>query len=169
MKNWMELSSMEHRKVWERLYKEFRFNPSVTSFPSFNVPPPFKKYNISSYLNWTGDMRIFIDIYSDLELKSLHAFKALIHKDEFMYAIDWQHPSYWINPHLEFPKSQFDEWIVPIFPNGDYYFFIQKNFEWGLLGHPWEKTITIFGKELLEQFNMHQPRMLHHIVDQEEE
>lgn len=41
MKNWKELSSMEERKVWERLYKEFRFNLRMTSFPSYKVPHPY--------------------------------------------------------------------------------------------------------------------------------
>lgn len=59
MENWIELSSMEDSKVWERFYKQFRFNPSMTSFPSYKVFRPFRKYDISSYLNWTGDMQTF--------------------------------------------------------------------------------------------------------------
>lgn len=99
MENWFKLSSKEDNKAWEKLYKEFRYNPSMTSFPAFKIPCPYIKYNISSYLNWTEDMETFDEIYDDLELKSLHAFQALVHKGEYMYALDWQHPSYWINPH----------------------------------------------------------------------
>lgn len=63
-------------------------------------------------------------------------------------------------------KNEFDEWTVPIFPNGDYYFFIHKDFEWGYLGHPWERTITVFGKELIKGFEKHRPRMFQKILRQ---
>ncbi|PUB08164.1 uncharacterized protein DUF2716 [Paenisporosarcina sp. OV554] len=62
-------------------------------------------------------------------------YQELTQKNEYMYAVDWQHPGYWITPRLEFPKSEFNEWTVPIFPNGDYWdtlgkrpsLFLEKN------------------------------------------
>ncbi|WP_246426664.1 DUF2716 domain-containing protein [Paenibacillus rhizosphaerae] len=30
-----------------------------------------------------------------------------------------------------------------IHPDGDYHFFFARDFSWGILGHPWEETITI--------------------------
>lgn len=94
----------------------------------------------------------------------MSAFRKLTTKDEYIYALDWQHPCYWINPFLEFPKDELDEWIIPIFPNGDYYFFIQKNFSWGFLGHPWEKSITLFWKELIQAFEENKPKMFNTVV-----
>ncbi|PUB08211.1 DUF2716 domain-containing protein [Paenisporosarcina sp. OV554] len=166
MENWIELSALEYKEVWDRIYDEFNFEPSISNFPSFEVPNPFITYDISPYINWSGDSGTYNEIYNDLEDKSLLVFQELTQKNEYMYAVDWQHPGYWINPRLEFQKSEFDEWIVPVFPNGDYYFFIQKNFEWGFLGHPWEETITIFGKELIKGFEKHQPRMFQKILRQ---
>ena len=80
--------------------------------------------------------------------------------------MDWQHECYWIDPCLEFEKDEFDELKVPVFPNGDYYFFIHKDFEWGYLGHPWEKTITIFGEGLITGFEKHQPKMFQKVLRQ---
>lgn len=97
MENRVELSTLEYKEVWDRIYDDFNFEPSISNFPSFDVPKPFITYDVSSYINWSGD----IDTYNE-------------------------HPGYWINPHLEFSKSEFDGWTVPIFPNGDYYFFIHK-------------------------------------------
>jgi hypothetical protein len=31
-----------------------------------------------------------------------------------------------------------------ILPNGDYHFFLARDFTWGILGYPWKKTITSF-------------------------
>jgi len=166
MKNWIELSSVEYREVWDRIYDKFNFKPSVSNFPSFEVPSPFITYDTSLYSNGSVDIDTYNEIYSEFEEKSLLVFQERIQKNEYLYALDWQHPCYWINPHLEFLKNEFDEWTVPIFPDGDYYFFIHKNFEWGLLGHPWEKTITIFGIELIKGFEEHQPRMLQKILPQ---
>jgi hypothetical protein len=45
-------------------------------------------------------------------------------------------------------------------------FFIDKDFEWGLLGHPWERTITIFGKELIKGFKSHHPLMFQRTLRQ---
>ncbi len=49
-----------------------------------------------------------------------------------------------INAFKEFPRDDLDRWIIPAVPDGDYYFFIQKEFKWGILSHPWEKTITVW-------------------------
>ncbi|MCO0600445.1 DUF2716 domain-containing protein [Peribacillus butanolivorans] len=166
MGNWIELSTLEYKEVWDRIYDAFKFEPGMSDFPSFEVPNPFITYDVSKYLNVSVDLDTYDEIYNDLEEKSLIVFQELTQKNEYMYALDWQHPGYWINPRLEFPKSEFDEWTVPIFPNGDYYFFIHKNFEWGLLGHPWERTITIFGKELIKVFEKHQPKMFQKILRQ---
>ncbi|ETT85368.1 DUF2716 domain-containing protein [Viridibacillus sp. FSL R5-0477] len=162
MKNWLELTNAEDEKVWNKIYDELKFEPSTTNLPSFKVPTPFITYDISLYFGkYKG-----LDAYDDLEEKALLVFQECTSVDEFIYALDWQHECYWINPYLEFQKNEFDEWTVPIFPNGDYYFFIHKDFEWGYLGHPWERTITVFGKELIKGFEKHRPRMFQKILRQ---
>ncbi|MEI4800845.1 DUF2716 domain-containing protein [Bacillus sp. FJAT-51639] len=164
MKNWIELSNKEYEIIWDRIYKEFKFKPSVSQFPSFNVPSPFITYDISKYLNWSGNLNEYDDIYNDLEEKALLAFQEVTQKNEYIYALDWQHDCYWVNPYLEFTKDEFGEWTIPIFPNGDYYLFIHKNLEWAYLGNPWESTITVFGVELLQAFDKHKPRMFNTIL-----
>jgi hypothetical protein len=162
--NWIELTKSEQRTVWKKVHKEFKFKPSISKFPSFVVPSPFITYDISPYLNWSEDKNQYEKIYKDLEDKSLAAFQELMKDNEYFYALDWQHPSYWVNPFLDFPRDEFNEWKIPIFPDGDYYFFIQKDFKWGFLGHPWEKTITVFGKELMQAFEKNNPRMFSKIL-----
>lgn len=162
MENWLELSEAEYEKVWNKMCEVLNFKPSTSNFPSFEVPTPFITYDISIYFEHSNEL----GAYDDLEEKALLVFKENTSRDDYLYALDWQHECYWINPGLEFEKDEFDELKVPVFPNGDYYFFIHKDFEWGYLGHPWEKTITIFGEGLITGFEKHQPKMFQKILRQ---
>ena len=160
--NWITLSSKEKDQIWNKVYKKFKFKPSVSKYPSFKVPQPFITYSVSDYV---GDS-IDLTAYNDLEEKALLAFKELTLSDEYILALDWQHECYWVNTHIPFEKNQFGEWTVPIFPNGDYYFFVEKDFKWGYLGHPWEQSITIFGEELISTFKNHRPNMFQKVLRQ---
>ena len=164
MKNWIPFSNQEYNQIWDRIDREFNFVPSISKFSSFYIPHPFITYNISDYFEDVVD----VNIYDDLEKKALDSFKEITLIDEYIMALDWQHECYWVNPHLEFKRDEFGEWTIPIFPNGDYYFFIQKDFKWGFLGHPWERSITIFGNELINAFENHKPRMFRKILRQGE-
>ncbi|MFX3640069.1 MAG: DUF2716 domain-containing protein [Candidatus Pristimantibacillus sp.] len=55
-------------------------------------------------------------------------------------------------------------WIISIYPDGDYHFFIARDFSWGILGHPWEKTITIYGEKLISYLLKDEPRMLNTVL-----
>ncbi len=37
-----------------------------------------------------------------------------------------------------------------VYPNGDYAICLSEDMNSGTFGHPWEQTICIFGKELIE-------------------
>ncbi|WP_411334578.1 DUF2716 domain-containing protein [Metabacillus indicus] len=156
MSNWFELSSKEDKELYKKIYKKLKFKPSTVEFPSFVVPSPFISYDLSHCL---VDMSQFESLNSDLKNKTLHNLKEVTKKDEFIYGFDWNHASYWVNPHLDFPKTECNEWLVPVFPDGDYYFFLQENLDWGILGHPWEKSITIFGTDLLKAFKNVSPSL----------
>ncbi|CAM4190958.1 hypothetical protein BAMA111019_11320 [Bacillus manliponensis] len=164
MKNWIELSEQEYETIWNTIYTVFQFTPSTSAFPSFEVPSPFVIYDVSPYLDWSGELEELKELYCDLENNSLIVFKELAGKDEYFYALNWQHDCYWVNPFLDFPKDEFDEWLVPPFPNGDYYFFLHKDFKWGYLGHPWEETIKIFGEELIQAFDKYKPMMFQNVL-----
>lgn len=124
MENWLELSEAEYEKVWNKMCEVLNFKPSTSNFPSFEVPTPFITYDISIYFEYSNDL----GAYDELEEKALLVFKENTSRDDYLYALDWQHECYWINPGLEFEKDEFDELKVPVFPNGDYYFFIHKDF-----------------------------------------
>ena len=44
----------------------------------------------------------------------------------------------------------YDAYFPDFYPDGDYYFFVQRDLKWGYLGHPWRREIWIFGVPLLD-------------------
>ncbi|MFD3446716.1 DUF2716 domain-containing protein [Microbacteriaceae bacterium 4G12] len=161
MKNWIELSKKEYKNVWDKIYNEFNFKPSISQFPSFTIPSSYITYDVSIM---PEDLNVIDNLYNELEEKSLIAFQEITQKNEYIYALNWQHACYWINLNLEFPRDEDGEWTIPIFPDGDYHFFIQKDFQWGYLGHPWEKTITVFGDELISAVDKHRPKVFKNVI-----
>lgn len=154
MNKWQLINKEEYNLIWDKIYNELDFIPSINkTVNSFNINHDHIVFDISHI--WGNDD--FQPLYNDLEDKMLQIFKSITEEDEKMYALDWQHDCYVFNPRNSIPKDEFGEWLVPILPDGDYNFFIQKNFEWGYLGHPWQKTITIFGDKLIEAVKLNKP------------
>lgn len=93
-----------------------------------------------------------------------NVFVKCIGNEEYIYALDWQHSAFRYNPRIKIKQRSFyvvDEryghggynaFFPSFFPDGDYYFFISKNLDWGYLGHPWQQKVWVFGKRLIEEF-----------------
>ncbi|ARW08873.1 uncharacterized protein S101359_03895 [Bacillus atrophaeus] len=95
-----------------------------------------------------------VRVLNDLETSILKAFQSCTGNRDVIYALDWQHT---FSPHQAMPKDEFGDWPVPIFPDGDYYFFFHQGFSWWLLGDSWKCTITVFGEELLKAIDKYPP------------
>jgi hypothetical protein len=67
--------------------------------------------------------------------------------DTEMIVLDWQHAAYYLRPAQQ-AYSPFD-WPVPVFPNGDYFIFLTKDFREGTFGHPWEETLCVMGARMV--------------------
>ena len=161
MDGWILLKDEEEEKVWSRFYKDFRFRPSTKISPAFSPPSPFIKYDISECHDE--------ELIRDLEVKSVKAFQQCTQQGERIYALDWQHDCYLFDARLEFPKHvswRVDnrDWIVSIHPDGDYHFFLARDFSWGVLGHPWENTITLYREKFIHSLAKEQPLMLQKVV-----
>ncbi|MFT8321110.1 MAG: DUF2716 domain-containing protein [Bacillus sp. (in: firmicutes)] len=156
MNNWTMLSTNQNDLLWEIVSARIRFRPSIKKsrfLKPFQVPEPFIVYDISSYY----DNKEADKLINDLENKTWKVFLECTLVNEKIYALDYQHPGYLVDPRKPMDRNEFNEWIVPVFPNGDYYFFFQENFEWGILGHPWRKEMTIFGEKLIDSYKKHMP------------
>lgn len=152
---WVLLPDDEYNKVWDRIYADFRFSPSiVNNHPAFLFSMPVDVYDISQSNLYQGNEQ------SNMTMKAI--FIGCMNDDDFMYALDWQHSCYRYNPRILVAKENptfiydkryfgggYNAYFPEFYPNGDYYFFISKSFSWGYLTHPWLKKAWVFGESLM--------------------
>jgi len=161
---WCILKDDEYEKVWNKVYSDFKFSPSTKkNICPFTFKTSVDIYDISTSLIWHDN--------AETNEKIRLAFVECINDDDYMYALDWQHTSFRYNPRIidrfEYPvfvkyeipiKSEsalwdgYNVWFPTFYPNGDYYFFIAKNFTWGYFTHPWLKKAYVFGSCLRRGF-----------------
>jgi hypothetical protein len=144
MLNFKELNKLEYLNVWDQFYHLFHFKPSVNQFPAIISDLPQLKFDIKD---------CFVPSYNvkKLEEYAINIFKKISKKNEKFYALDWQHNCYEFNPRLLIDRNEFDEWIIPVLPNGDYFIFMTKDFRNLWFGHPWEQTITLIGFDIVKE------------------
>jgi uncharacterized protein DUF2716 len=155
---WLELQEKEYDVVWDRFYDQFSFRPSTKpeDWPGIREPMPSVTYSIAGIY---GDPIRFLALLQDLNLNALRAFREVLRPDQRLYALEWQSTSYWFFPHQEFSAEIAESWLIPPLPNGDYYIFLEQDFGFGWFGHPWEKTICVFGEPLLSSVERFRPRI----------
>ncbi len=164
LKMWSILDECECTKIWNKIYKDFKFCPCMnTDVIHFEYKMPMDVYDISTSLIWCDN--------EEINEKIRISFIECLKDEPYMYALDWQHTSFRYNPrisdNLEYPvlikyeepiKNEHLDWegynvyFPTFYPDGDYYFFVAKDFSWGYLTHPWLKRVYIFGDSLKEHF-----------------
>lgn len=163
---WVILQDKEDDYVWDEIHSEFHFNPQskVNGLPTFKFKVPVDAYDISNSPLYRDDettnnlvRSIFIECMED---------------DDFMYALDWQHTCFRYNPRInatfEYPVFIADErfehggynvYFPEFYPNGEFNFFIAKDFRWGYLTHPWLEKAWVFGDKLMRAITEHSDRV----------
>ena len=133
----------QYRAVWDRVYKELGFEPSCDyRGHSLRVPLPFKleePYAIYGIDDMTDDQ---IDLVPEMMKK---IFTERTPEGQRIYVLDWHHEAFLYDPRN--PEEQKLGYI----PDGDYLFFINEDFSFGYLGHPWRQEIWVFGGSLIEK------------------
>ncbi|MCK5945022.1 MAG: DUF2716 domain-containing protein [Planctomycetes bacterium] len=151
---WEEQPLDADESVRTRFERRFRFRPSTTEWPAFQEPRDSVTYSIGhAYDDPDGYAQLTLDLCRKLVV----ALRRCTPPGDFVDVLDWQHPSYRFWPHEPFDFESEDDWPVPALPNGDYYIFLARDLETGVLGHPWEQTMCVFGSRLLEAFGQDLP------------
>ncbi len=144
MNNFRKLDPEEDNKTWDKFYELFHFKPDMDQFPAIRSDRPQLKLDISvcfseEYPLWK------------LEEYAINLFTSVSEPGDRFYALDWQHEGYDFDPWAPMDRNEFNEWIIPVLPNGDYYIFLTKDFKNVWFGHPWEQTITLIGDEIVKR------------------
>jgi hypothetical protein len=154
---WVLLDDTEYNIVWSKVENILGFNSGVKIKVPFTISIDYEVYDLSLV---SCDNEKFETLMREI-------IKTCAANDEYIYALDWQHTGFRYNPnaaelpqmftHIEnnnMPFGFVNIYFPTFYPNGDYYFFIQKDFAWGCLGHPWKKKYWIFGKKLISEMEL---------------
>lgn len=145
----MEIISKEIKNIiWDKIYNEYKFHPSTIDdgIDWISIPYENKEFKLDSI--WNNEQESLVNGF----------FEELVDGD--MYAFDWQHDCFVFSPkeHIPFEYEYHDDdrncnvYFPTYYPNGDYYLFFDKEWKYGLLGHPWRRQIIVIGKELISKF-----------------
>ena len=137
-----------YNEIWDKIYKDFKFTPNTdTSIKTFEFPMHNEQFNLKSFWNEEQE-KIVNTIFKELS-------------DDDIYALEWQSDCFEFNPNenIEYEYHYHDDernvevYFPTYYPDGDYYFFIAKDFSYGMFTHPWKKQIYIWGEKLINKIN----------------
>jgi hypothetical protein len=134
----------EHDALWDHFTTEFNFQPSTTSAPGITEPPASATWHLGA-LDTSQETAV-----DELQTILEHGLLTCVPAGEPLYWLDWQHLSYRFDPSRVGLTGQ-PPWPGGVYPNGDYYLYLTHDLRLGTFGHPWERTLCVFGTELLTQ------------------
>ncbi|GAA1376073.1 DUF2716 domain-containing protein [Streptomyces beijiangensis] len=140
------LPEAEYRRVWDRFYAEFNFQPSMSSlkWPAIQEPVASVTWSLAT-LPDEPDYERLDRLVEVVEL----GLASCVGPQDTLFALDWQHTSYRFAPQGVGGPGQ-PAWPLSPYPDGDYFIFLSEDFHFGSFGHPWEESICLFGEELLD-------------------
>ena len=139
------------KSVWDSIDNRLGFVPKYTSssYSWIKLPSPSVIF------------RLGLSIDGDIWNSVINSLFVQLGSSE-LYALDWQHDSFVFSPkdYGKLVKEYYDEtrdcnvYFPDYYPNGDYHFFVDPNWQFGMFGHPWLKQIAVFGEELIQLIDM---------------
>lgn len=142
------LDDDEENRVWDQIFSEFDFEPASVrkGVLPFRIEKEHRVYQLKK-------------IWNEDEERLVNGLMCELGEEE-LYALNWQHDCFAFSPETEYQYQLqwYDEergvnvYFPSYWPDGDYYFFLTKDFSTGFLGHPWRKEIWVIGKKMIEAF-----------------
>jgi Protein of unknown function (DUF2716) len=144
---WQQLDDADYDRYWAKFESSFGFRAGVgpESWPAIREPAP----SITLDLSVIRDGAERGAAYDAINAEALRAFVWALPEVSELIVLDWQHSAYRFKPAVQALIWR-AEWIVPVYPNGDYYAFLGEDFSEGTFGHPWEQTLCVVGERLIE-------------------
>ena len=139
-----------YRTIWDKIYSDYSFHPSTDSRGKWLKPEAaFRTYKLGKI--WNEEQEAVIN----------SILCEVIGKE--MYALDWHHDCFLFDPNERIPTGYeyYDDarncnvYFPEYYPDGDYHFFVSKDWTLGFYGHPWRKELIVVGKELILAIEKH--------------
>ena len=154
----MKLCEKDEKWLVDFVRHSLHFMPSVekeSHFLPFSIQRPFCVYDIAEM---TDEQ---IDLLHEL---APEAIQNCLESGCMIYAVDWNHNTILYDPlkpetaQCSYPTNPYFTkkglcYFNTFYPNGDYFFFVDRFGTFGYLSHPWREEVWIFGTSLLQEFD----------------
>ena len=142
---WRPLSAEEAREHRERFAAAVGFQPSTdpADWPGITEPPGSMTFDLTVPPGPT-----WAATYAAVNAEALRTFVTALPDVPEWIVLDWQHQAYAFRPAEQLLSDE-PRWAVPVYPDGDYYTFLTPDHTAGTFGHPWERTLCVFGHPLV--------------------
>jgi hypothetical protein len=140
---WEQIPIENYEDFWGPFDARFNFRPKVWQHPGINEPSPSVTVDLAPIFD--GSPAEFGAGENAVNALALVAMTRVFASTEQLVVLDWQHLSWWFRPHLQAAAAD-KQWPIEVFPNGDYYVFLNEDMTAGTFGHPWQQTLCVFGK-----------------------
>ncbi|WP_328810575.1 DUF2716 domain-containing protein [Rhodococcus sp. NBC_00294] len=145
---WSFLGRSEEAEQWSRFTDKFgELRPGLTSaeWPAIVEPTPSVTFDLNAGTATAAQLTARLDAVN------AEAIRCFLDIDEAaeLVVLDWQHSGYRLDVAAHATAVD-GTWLVPVYPDGDYYTFALPDFSEGTFGHPWERTLCVFGPRLVD-------------------
>lgn len=165
---WVDLDWEAGEVLWSDFAEKFRFRAGTTpkDWPAIAEPAPSVVWDLSPIFTGAcpGEFLAGAVAVAGLVLATLQDCTDWYETVAFH---DWVHPSGLFRPHSVDDPQEVAGWDTGgLFPNGDYTIFVGRAYAFGILGHPWEQSLCVFGGRAVDAFAARNQGILGNILRQ---
>ncbi|WP_326999983.1 DUF2716 domain-containing protein [Dactylosporangium sp. NBC_01737] len=145
MEGWDVAPPDRYDELWAPFIARYGFVPGAV--PAIDEPTPSVTFDLSGFFT-AAEQSAFTATERAVNALALLAMTRVFGPDERVVALDWEHDCHWFHPHVQAVSAE-PLWRLVV-PNGDYYAFVSEDASTGTFGHPWEQTLCVFGRPMLD-------------------
>jgi hypothetical protein len=149
---WFALSQGEEITTWRRVN-----DTVILPHREAHFTGPMLAWDISQRLHATAMGSPQIE--GPVTLAIFDAMRSCTQPDQFMFALDWDHPCFRFFPHQGVRKAYRDYWAIPLWPRGDSYYFISARFDQGVVASRLGE-LRVVGAQFTDAVNVPLTRLL---------
>ncbi|QSE72269.1 DUF2716 domain-containing protein (plasmid) [Rhodococcus sp. PSBB049] len=137
----------DQQLLWDRFTDTFGFRPGgrEPTRPVIVEPAPSITVDLTVPADRVGVWRSRVDA---VNAEALRCFVAEFAEDPMFVVLVWHDICYRLDAAVHAVTRQPD-WRVSAYPKGDYSIFLREDFSEGIVGHPWEQSLCVFGERLV--------------------
>ncbi|MEU8515775.1 DUF2716 domain-containing protein [Kitasatospora sp. NPDC048722] len=162
------LNDSEHGEIWNRFQAAFDFRPDTSVIPGISEPASSVTWSLDALDDDPGYRKLdrLVGVVQD-------GLARCCPPGEALWLLDQPHTSYRLRPDLvpdgaSTPRvvegRPWQGWPLSPYPDGNHSVQLAEDFRFGVFGHPSEKSICVFGADLLDAIADEVAGLLPHVI-----